>query len=126
MDDFLASGLKAMNDQPGILSGLSSGFRTSLDNNSHLFGVHAFRKHSPGQSSRGVLNASLWDVMSTGLSRYRREVIEENAHAVREVFHRLLGNRDFADAITRGPNSANQVRCRFAMAKEIFEEVLGA
>ena len=126
MDEFLASGLKAMNDQPEILPGLSSDFKITLDNNYHLFGRHAFRKHAPEQVSRSVLNASLWDVMSTGLSRYPREVIKENSHALREAFYRLMENRNFVDAITRGPNSANQVRCRFSMAEEMFEEVLGA
>ena len=126
MDEFLASGLKAMNDEPEILPGLSSEFKVTLDNNYRLFNRHAFRKHAPGQVSRSVLNASLWDVMSTGLSRYPKEAVKENSYAVREAFYRLMGNKDFVDAITRGPNSANQVRCRFAMAKEMFEEVFGA
>lgn len=126
MDEFLADGLRAMNAQPESLSDLSSRFRTALDNNFRLLGRHAFRKHEPGQDRRSVLNASLWDVMSTGFSRYPREVVEEKATAAREAFYHLMGDEEFVDAITRGPNSANQVRCRFALAEEMFKEVFGA
>ena len=126
MDKFLADGLRAMNARPEILPALSSQFRTALYNNFHLFGEHAFRKYTRWQYRRSVLNASLWDVMSTGFSHYPREVVEENADVAREAFYGLMGNEKFVDAITRGPNSANQVRRRFAMAREIFEEVFGA
>ena len=126
MDEFLAGGLRAMNDRPETLPALSSQFRTTLDNNFSLFGGHAFRKHEPGQDRRSVLNASLWDVMSTGFSRYPREVVEENVDVAREAFYRLMENEKFVDAITRGPNTAKQVRRRFAMGREMFEDVFGA
>ena len=126
MDTFLADGLRAMNAAPDSLSSLRTEFRTTLHNNFHLFGRHAFRKHEPAQEQRRVLNASLWDVMSTGLSRYPPEVVEENAYVVREAFYRLMRTDEFMDAITRGPSSANQVRRRFTMAADMFEEVFGA
>lgn len=126
MDEFLADGLKEMNARPKTLPALSSQFRTTLDNNFFLFDRHAFRKHEPGQDRRSVINASLWDVMSTGFSCYPREVVEENVHVAREAFYRLMDNEEFVDAITRGPNTANQVRRRFAMAREMFEDVFGA
>ena len=126
MDKFLADGLRAMNARPKILPALTSQFRTALKNNFLLFGRHAFRKHEQAQDKRSVLNASLWDVMSTGLSRYPTEVVKENADVAREAFYRLMGNAEFVDAITRGPSTTNQVRRRFAMAKETFEEVFGA
>ena len=125
MDVFLADGLRKMNAHPESLPALSSQFQTSLDNNLCLFEKHAFRKHAAGQEKRGVLNASLWDVMSTGFSRYPREVVEERRDAAREAFYRLMENEEFMDAITRGPNSPNQVRCRFEMAREMFGEVFG-
>ena len=126
MDEFLADGLREMNDRPEILPALSSQFRTTLDNNFFLFGRHAFRKHEPGQDRRSVPNVSLWDVMSTGFSRYPPDVVQENADVAREAFYRLLRNEEFVDAITQGTHSTNQVRRRFAMAGEMFEEVFGA
>ena len=126
MDEFLAEGLREMNVRPEILPALSSQFRTTLDNNFFLFGRHAFRKHEPGQDRRSVPNVSLWDVMSTGFSRYPPDVVQENADVAREAFYRLLRNEEFVDAITQGTHSTNQVRRRFAMAGEMFEEVFGA
>lgn len=68
MDDFLARCLRKMNEmEPAALSGLSEDLRRGLANNLFLFERHAFRKHEPDQARRGVLNASSWDVMSTGL-----------------------------------------------------------
>ena len=125
MDEFLADGLREMNIRPGSLTILSSQLRSSLDNNFSLFGKHAFRKHAADQEKRSVLNASLWDVMATGFSRYPREVVKEKRGVAREAFYRLMENEEFVDAITRGPNSPNQVRRRFAMAREMFEEVFG-
>ena len=70
MDEFLAKALRTMNrftaDQ---LATLSAEFRLCLINNYSVFGKHSFRKHIAGQEERSVLNASLWDVMTTGLSR---------------------------------------------------------
>ena len=52
-----------------------------------------------------MLNASLWDVMSTGLSRCS----EPNRNT----------------AITYGPNDTRKVRYRFRAATAAFEEILG-
>ncbi len=127
MDDFLAKCLKRMNKLQDIeLRELSAEFRRSLANNFKVYGEHAFRKHAPGQDRRSVLNASLWDVMSTGLSRYPRDRVETYAGSLRESVHRLLGKEEFAAAITYGTNDAKKVRCRFAMMHQALEDVLGA
>lgn len=77
MDEFLAQGLKRMNSLLSEdLKKLSAQFRTSLVNNFNVFGAHAFRKHTNIHDSRSVLNASLWDVMSTGLSLHPEHIVE--------------------------------------------------
>ena len=58
MDEYLAAGLRKMNAEPATLERLSLQFGTTLSNNLHLFGKHAFRKHVRNQDSRSVLNAS--------------------------------------------------------------------
>ena len=126
MDEFLAMSLKKMNTETELLPALSEQLNMSLGNNFHLFGKHAFRKHEPGQEYRNVLNASLWDVMSTGLSRYPCEVVQERAAVLRESFYRLLGDEEFVHSITYSTNSVKQVRCRFTMAKAMFEDVFSA
>ena len=125
MDDFLARCLRRMNIMDSeALSELSADFRRGLGNNSLLFGRHAFRKHTPGQEMRSVLNASFWDVMSTGLSRYDEWSILEYMETVREAVFHLLADEEFNTAITYGPNDARKVKTRFYMAREALREAL--
>ncbi len=127
MDDFLAHALQVMNDLPNDeLAKLSAQFRSSLTNNLKVFGKHAFRKHRSPDSDRSVINASLWDVMSTGLSMYDEKVVAKRADALRAAFYPLMDDQKFIDAITYGPNDARKVQLRFARAKAMFSEVLGA
>ena len=126
MDEFLADSLRKMNAKTELLPVLSEQFRNALDNNFHLFDKHAFRKHEPEQEDRNILNASLWDVMSTGLSQYPRQLVEERSAAVKKGFYQLLKDEEFVRSITYGPNSVKQVRCRFVKAKAMFEEAFDA
>lgn len=127
MDDFLADRLRTMNAQPEYLPILSSQFRTTLANNFHLFGEYAFRRHSRNQNwRRGVINASLWDVMSTGLSRYSETLVKERSESLKEAFYNLMENLDFEDSITLSTNSTRKVRTRFGMTRAMFQEVFDA
>ena len=126
MDVFLADSLRMINSQPDSISQLKQQFRTTLKNNRLLFGKHAFRKHQAGQQNRSIINASLWDVMSTGLSRYPGSVVSSNQDAVRQSFFSLLDDEDFAYSITYSTSSPQQVKRRFSMAHSALEEVLGA
>ena len=127
MDDFLANCLRQMNKlDESRLSRLSDEFRRGLANNYMLFGRHAFRKHEPGQEWRSVLNASFWDVMSTGLSFYAVERVEACARPLRKAIYRLFRDEEFNGAITYGPNNARKVRTRFDMTRVVFEEILDA
>ena len=129
MDDFLAKCLRKMNGMaPSDLARLSDEFRTGLSNNLVLFGRHAFRKHGldADRERRSVLNASFWDVMSTGLSRYSGDLVGVLAEPLREAVQGLLKDGDFNTAITYGPNDASKVRTRFQMSRQAFEGALGA
>lgn len=126
MDAFLARTLELMNAlEIPRLEKLSSEFRTSLKNNVTVFDKHAFRKHAPGQESRSVFNASLWDVMSTGLSRYPEHLVEARVEQLRIKIHLLLEDRDFIESISLGTNQVNRVKYRFARMKAMFKEVFG-
>lgn len=126
MDDYLARTLGEMNrftrDQ---LEKLSSEFRTSLKNNLTLFDKHAFRKHSRGQYARSVINASLWDVMSTGLSIYGEQLVEARIEPLRDAIYELFKSDAFMESITLGTNQVNRVRYRFNATNQIFMEVFG-
>jgi hypothetical protein len=127
MDDFLALALRQMNKcQSHVLSRISSEFHLALENNYTLFGKHAFRKHTSPKEHRSVLNASLWDVMSTGLSRYPKEEVLRQADAIRAGFYGLMNNNAFIDAITYSPNTTWKVRHRFEAARKMIEGTLSA
>lgn len=127
MDAFLAQCLRKMNVMSDAqLTRLRASFHKGLNNNFRLFGWHAFRKHLPGQERRGVLNASFWDVMSTGLSYYTEEHVESFLEPLRRATYALLDDGKFNTAITYGPNGAGRVRERFAATRKMFEEILGA
>ena len=126
MDAFLAQGLITMNHEDYSLKLLSDQLKFALTNNFNLFGRHAFRKHERRQMYRNVLNASLWDVMSTGLSHYDPHIINEKSDEIRDGFYRLMEDHLFMDSITRGPNTPKQVKLRFQLAKEMLEGAFGA
>ena len=127
MDEFLAMGLRRMNEmEESELLFLSRKFRKCLENNFLVFKRHAFRKHAAHQERRGVLNASFWDVMSTGLSHYATDKVKEHAKSIRDAVHVLLANEEFVTAITYGPNDPRKVKLRFEMVMDAFEEALGA
>jgi hypothetical protein len=106
------------------LADLSTAFRRGLQNNYELFERHAFRKHNPGQDARNIFNASLWDVMTTGLAEYSEDCVKDNADDLREAFYELLSDDEFVAAITYSPNSVKRVERRFELANAMFEEVL--
>ena len=127
MDDFLALTLRHMNQLGSIeLSKLSAELQTGLENNLTVFGEHAFRKHTESQTRRSVINASLWDVMSTGLSRFPRELVQSQAGHLGAAFYGLMKDDEFIASITYGTNDTRRVNRRFKAADAMFQEVLGA
>ena len=127
MDEFLAAALIHMNSlAPRDLGSLSADFRNTLTSNLFVFKEHAFRKHEPGQARRSIVNASLWDVMSTGLARVPAVQVRERAEVLRERFYALMHDDEFVSAITYGPNTPKQVRHRFSVMWRALAEVFDA
>ena len=119
MDAWLGAGLKALastSDQDRAV--LSAGLQCGLKNNFNLFGKHSFRKHLPDATTRGILNASLFDVMIFTLADKDPDVVIERADIIRRAFFELLKCEEFNTAITFSPNTAKQVRTRFRLASE--------
>ena len=126
MDEFLAECLRRMNNfSDAELASLSNEFRTGLSNNYFLFAQHAFRRHERNQEQRSVLNASFWDVMSTGLSNYDEALIRRFSGEIRDAVYELLEDEDFITSIRYGPNDAKKVRHRFEVTRRRFFEILG-
>lgn len=126
MDEFLATSLKEMNlMSESELADLSESFRLGLQNNLDLLKEHAFRKHTQDQERRSVVNASLWDVMSTGLARYSSKTVNAKAEVFYAGFYQLLESNEFVDAITYSVNSTGKVHIRFDMAYRMLKEAFG-
>lgn len=127
MDDFLAKALKKMNKlSENELETLKSEFRNGLNNNFSVFDKNAFRKHTEIQGRRSsVINASLWDVMITGLSRQPLHIVEARKNDLRMAFYRLMNDEYFIRAITYSTNDIPRVRDRFELTRRIFQEVFG-
>lgn len=127
MDDFLATSLLRMNRfTKEEIDDLAREFQTCLENNLAVFGRHAFRKHKENQRDRSVLNASLWDVMTTGLARVPTNLVQERSESLKSSFYRLMEDNAFIDSITYSPNSTTKVKSRFDAAKAMFQEVFDA
>ena len=127
MDEFLGNTLKHMNCMgQEKLAELSILFRNGLENNWRVFGENAFRRHSENRSRRSVINASLWDVMITGLSCYQAREVENRAKCIQSSFFRLMNNEEFNTAITYGTNDLKRVFKRFEMADLMFREAFNA
>lgn len=127
MDEWLARGLTVMNEMADSgLSTLRERFERSLRNNKTVFGKHAFRKHKTPEQQRSVINASLYDVMITGLADIEEPNVIEHADGLRARFYALMDNDVFIKAVTYGPNTGKEVRTRFSMGKQMFNEVFHA
>jgi hypothetical protein len=127
MDDFLAQVLKLMNNQDEEdLQTLSAQFRISMRNNYSVFGRHSFRKSILNPNGkREVINASIWDVMSTGLSQYPIDLVDTYSGELKQSFSNLMMEEDFSKSITTGTNEVKKVRYRFSEVREMLKEVLG-
>jgi hypothetical protein len=126
MDNFLAKCLTKMNSlSHEDLDKLSDQLKLSLQNNKKVFGIHSFRKsaNSGRFASRTIINASLWDVFSTGFSRYSRKLIESKIKEVKNGFSDLMEDDRFIQSITIGTNDKRRVKFRFESVKNMLEEV---
>ena len=128
MDLFLAESLSRMNKKmsKSELETLSDEHRRTLNNNLTIFGRHAFRKRTWPSDRRSVINASLWDVMSTGLSRYSERRIKSSVDKLKLAIEELLKTEEFNNAITYATNDAARVAVRFKLSRRVLKEILGA
>ncbi|MBF0249684.1 MAG: DUF262 domain-containing protein [Alphaproteobacteria bacterium] len=127
MDAFLASALEKMNRlSPQELENLSIEFRAGLRNNLIIFGRHAFRKYYSDEAARSVFNASIWDVMSTSLSKVPESIVEAKKEKIKTRFADLLIDEDFHASVTLGTSQVNRVRDRFAYVNNLVAEILNA
>ncbi len=123
MDDWLARGLKELEKLTSAdKEELSAKLRRGLLNNFTVFAQHAFRKHRGPEQRRGIINASIFDVMMSELSTRDEASVASSAEAVRAAFMKRMTDEDFQRAVTYGTNKANAVRKRFEIASAMMAE----
>jgi hypothetical protein len=128
MDKWLATSLTLLNQADHeTRSAVRERLRRGLRNNLVTFGQHAFRKlPKDGSTRRSLINASLFDVMSTGLARFDEELVSARKTDLIQALRQRLEDQRFQRAITYGPNTPKEVRTRFEIGHGMVEEVLGA
>jgi hypothetical protein len=127
MDEWLAQGLvKVAEMGDSAREELRFKFRRGLQNNLNIFGKHSFRKHQSQDQSRNIINASLFDVMSTGLSHFEEPEVLNRSVRLCQAFYELMKDQRFVSAITYSPNTPKEVRTRFTIANDMFREVFDA
>ncbi len=125
LDDYLARTLKNMNSLTDIeREQMTARFQQSMGNNYLVFGKHAFRKHSPDQPSRNVINIALFDVFSVYLADYSEFMIAEKKDVLQQVFFALLEDEDFKSSISLGTNQRKKVQTRFTIAGKAISEAM--
>ena len=77
------------------------------------------------QDRRSVINASLWDVMSTGLSHYPEDLVDSKSNDLTAACYHLMEDEDFVYSITYATNDARRVKYRFKRTNQMLLEVLG-
>lgn len=127
MDQWLAWGLmKLAKLDDEEQASLRLQFRQSLENNVLVFGKHAFRKHRTPDQPRSRINASLFDVMTTGLSTFEEAAVADRADALRQAFYARMDDPEFEKSITYWTNRPAEVKARFEIAATMFHEVFHA
>lgn len=126
MDEFLANGLRRLNESAeDARVALAASFQSSMRANLTVFGKHAFRKHDAEQVSRKVLNLSLFDVFSVGFSLYPEDALVARTETLKEMFFELMLNEDFVRDITYATSNKEQVQGRFEAVETRLAEVMG-
>lgn len=123
MDDHLSNALDRMNEHNFEIESLKKGFIHSMKMNRLLFGNQAFRKPRIDGERRSMFNASLWDVMSAGLSDIQESSILSRKECFVSKFSSLFEGKHFMDAITLGTSQINRVRYRFEKMNSLIKEV---
>jgi hypothetical protein len=135
-DVFLSDCLSAMNslgrEEPAgssrkfcTLEELSKVFLTGVSRGVELFGRDAFR--IPKNNTRGAVNGSLFEVLTSLLSEMddeEFEVLQTNKKEFHERLNELVLEKEFSRLISRDPWKPKNVHERFVKIKSLMKDVV--
>lgn len=128
MDAFLWEVTDAL-DNPKLvteekLREIGSAFVTGLRNSIEIFGENAFRKWPEGDERRNPFNRALFECWTVELARLGTLRSESQRLEIREDARRAMAeNEVYIAAISTSTGDRRRVRNRFAVTREIIEEV---
>lgn len=129
-DAFLNSGMKFLNEHPGMLEYLKDRFTRAMKAAAHIFGNDAFRKRYQRGAMRYPINKALFESWSVNLDACSDEqlaLLKQRNEALRDEFMTLMrDNPVFEKAVTQGTGSISRVRCRFSEIKKLIRRVIDA
>src|SRR5690606_31183398 len=124
LDEFLR---EAMVDINGLddetIEALRQDFKHAMRAAQLVFGEHAFRKQSRGQTRRSPINKALFETVSVNLAARSPEqvkILRKNAEQVNLGLVELLEDDGFERAVSVGTGDSSKVRLRFAEIDALF------
>lgn len=124
LDEFLR---EAMVDINGLddetIEALRQDFKHAMRAAQLVFGEHAFRKQSRGQTRRSPINKALFETVSVNLAARSPEqvkILRKNAEQVSLGLAELLEDDGFERAVSVGTGDSSKVRLRFAELDALF------
>ncbi len=91
-----------------------------------IFKKYAFRKH-PKESGRPPINKALFEVWTVNLARLNRSQLrqlQEKSDELDGLWHSLLLEKDFEQAISVGTGNPARVRLRFSRVESLIRKLL--
>lgn len=127
MDGWLGRGLAAVAAlDDAQRADLGRRLQRGLRNAQAAFGEEPFRRPGKGAKPAGPLNASLFEVLCTGLSAREEAAVDGGAAKLRAGLEGAMGDPRFVKAVTAGTDAPEAVRARFELANALIREALDA
>lgn len=113
---------------------LRKAFKQSVSVTRSLLGNNAFHRYYRGDepTKNGYwepkrFNASLFDVLTWGITRFEKNILMANLDAIREAWIALMtDDEDFIESIERSTSSLKSITYRFDAWRKILDEVMAS
>lgn len=129
LDGFLRDAMMALNlASDKAKDDIEKDFYRALTLARAVFGDQAFRKRNAAEVSRRLpINKAIFEALVVNLAALdtaQGKAIRARRRAVDRKFAELTRNDQFFDSVSGGTGDVRKVRNRFAMVKNLFEDVL--
>lgn len=113
---------------------LRKAFKQSVSVTRSLLGNHAFHRFYRGDSSKKDgywepkrFNASLYDVLTWGFTRFDKNMLMSNLDSIREGWIALMTDDEtFIESIEKSTSSLRNVKYRFETWQKVLEDIMGS